>query len=258
MSLRWISLVATLGPLALSGTAGPEPPAEPVLTGGFVGRPQYQTTAGLFSAGTAFTIEVEDEPSVLMLTAQHVFGPPGGLKKEIKKSAMRDFVQEGALECFIRKLPMFARLEALPGSGAGVDVAVFRTNLRDAAAPRRIAAKNPRRGETLWLAAELPGQPAERHLFRCTVTQVGGDQMQCRFDDGNLSLRGSSGAPYLNAAGEVAGMALGGMERPGSVVGTAIPAEPLGRAVLRALGRTLTPGKPSGTRRPPPSPDSAS
>ena len=199
MKTRGINL-AISSALAAAVVRGAEPPPEPALTGGFVGRPQYQTTAGLFSAGTAFTIEVEDEPAVLMLTAQHVFGPAGGLDKDIKKAAMPNFVQEGALVCFIRKLPMFARLEALPGSGAGVDVAVFRTNLRGAAAPRRLTAKNPRRGETLWLAAELPGQPSERHLFPCTVLQVAGDRMQCRFADGNLSLRGASGAPSTHTS----------------------------------------------------------
>ena len=53
----------------------------PKIVEGFILRPEFHTTKGDFNAGTAFAVELDGH--LLVVTAFHLFGPPGGLPAQV-------------------------------------------------------------------------------------------------------------------------------------------------------------------------------
>lgn len=68
----------------------------PVAPSGAVFDPCFHTAAGSLEAGTAFALEVPPL-GVLLVTCQHLFGPAGGLSKDVPPSLMGQFVQSVSL-----------------------------------------------------------------------------------------------------------------------------------------------------------------
>jgi len=115
-----------------------------------------------------------------------------------------------------------------------LDAAIFLTAQETRAKPHALAAENPKVGDVIWLVASLQGQPATI-CHRATVVNVWDHKFKCKFDNGDLVTRGASGAPYVNAAGEVVGLHTGSYKDPGNVAGAAIPVENLRQAIDAAL-----------------------
>ena len=69
--------------------------------------------------------------------------------------------------------------------------------------------------------APLPNAPAAGSLHRGTVAEVNGDFMFYDIPDASLDLAGSSGAPLVNAAGEVVGMQVGVIPASGKTLKSA-------------------------------------
>ena len=85
----------------------------------------------------------------------------------------------------------------------------------------KLAVAAPVNGDTIWLAARV-GE-SEARLHQATVVQIDGDWMFFEYA-AELDLAATSGAPVLNAAGEVVGLNLGGGKMPdGKFVGSANP-----------------------------------
>jgi S1-C subfamily serine protease len=221
-----------------SGKVKPAPKAlaedaEPNIVKGFVGRPIFATRSGDLGAGTAFLVKVDDDPNALLVTAQHIFGPPGGLKEKVPREKMGAFVRRVKVLDLVDEKPLSTKLTYVP-IGEALDVALFRTVLKNKVAPRFFAVSNPEVGETIWLVATFLDKKQKDILHRGTVTAISGDRMKCKFAAGNLATRGASGGPYLNAKGEVVGLHVGSFKDGAVISGAVLPVESIKRALVFA------------------------
>jgi len=175
-------------------------PDEPAVETGFVGRPEFDTRDGKFGAGTAFLVKIDGESCPVLITAQHIFGPAGGLRQEVPRGHMSTFAKRASLRDLVKGRQHSTKVTALPVLG-DLDVAAFRTTLKSKMNPRPFASSNPKEGDPIWLVASLREQPRDAILHRGIVMNVWANELKCKFDNGNLIMRGASGAPDVNAYG---------------------------------------------------------
>lgn len=180
-------------------------------------RPAFVTTVGEFSAGTAFVVRAPQSGQTLIITAYHLFGEAGGLPQQVPAAQLPQFVQRVSLEDCWRPGevvatggPAVSIPQAAPlGEPSPVgDVAAF--VLLDASGVHvfELATAPPQPGDPVWLAAESLNRPGVR-LHRASFSASDAQTCQYVFDD-QLELRATSGAPVLNAQGQVVAINLGG------------------------------------------------
>jgi hypothetical protein len=222
-----------------------------VVADGFLFRPHFSTTQGKFRAGTAFCVRLDGQDEPVLLTALHLLGPSGGLPAEVAPLDVPRVVRGVELEdCFDagKRVPVgnaalvIAEAARLGKPGKAGDVLAFRVPRTASVHAARLAAQGPAQGEKVWLAASVVGgaPPAQRlHEAQATGTTPEGELVY-QFATPGLQLRATSGAPVLNAAGEVVAINLGGYEEGGKVHGIGNPVtqfRPFLEAAARNAGR---------------------
>ncbi len=233
---RRLALAALACLAACRPRAAPSPPA---VAADRLLRPAFATRDGELRAGSAFLVRDPRAPaSVLLLTAHHLFGPDGGLAREVAGAELPAFVREVRLADLAgRPVAVAGPVVPIPGARAHRQVD-FAHDLAAFAAPPALAGRAfalaraaPAVGERVWLFAEVrAGAPPGRLLHAATVTSSSATELAYRFDDGGLDLGATSGAPVLDGAGEVVGVHLGGGRDLRGLFGVANPA-----ASVRAL-----------------------
>lgn len=212
--------------------------AAPPLNKDFVGSPEFTTKSGQFGAGTAFAVSVEGEPNPMIMTAAHLFGPAGGLEKQVPSAELPGFVKEITLQGMFLKKQVRTKARAIPIApldSKETELAVFRTSLGKSAAAQPLAGANPALNDTVWLVAHVrSGAAPGQYMFRGKIAEFDGDIVKCKFDNGELNCGGASGGPYVNEKGEVIGMHLFSQREPGSVTGCALSAEAIRAALARS------------------------
>jgi hypothetical protein len=231
-----IAVLLVSGWCALDAGAQAAAAKEPVVDAGFAGTPIFETRAGSLSAGTAFLIRFKGETDVLLVTAQHIFGPAGGLKQDVPRGKMAEFIRKATLRDLVKDISQTTKATPL-AIPEDIDAAVFRTALGAKAKPHPLAKENPKTDDVIWLVAALEGQDKNKILHRGTVVEATEAVIKCKFDDGNLVTHGASGAPYLNASGEVVGLHTGSFKNPGNVAGAVLLVETIAKAIQVALGK---------------------
>lgn len=231
--------LAACSPAPRSGPAAPDFPARAPLS------PSVILTDKRVTAGTAFCIE-EPGHQPAVLTAMHVFGPPGGLPARIKAADLPAQVQRVEFYDVFSGRPVgeAGRALALPAapfdeaSFAG-DVAAF-VDLKEIEplGRLRLSADGATTGETVWLLAQVAGgAPPSQALHRAVVEPdedpIGG--FFYRFEAPGLDLTATSGAPVLNAKGEVIAIHLSAMKEGTAVVGYGHPTSKFRGSLLEAL-----------------------
>lgn len=219
------------------------PPSVPV---GFVVRPSFETVDGTLEAGTAFFVAMPGQPGPLGLTAHHLFGPSGGLQREVQAGELGRFVKAvGFRDLEGPELIPAGPMVVLPSAGHApdtdevnwsMDVAAFRAP--ESLAPRalRLAAKNAKVGEEVWLVAEvLGGKSASQRMHRARVATSMPRLLAYSFEDTTLVMRATSGAPVVNARGEVVGIHLAGGLVDGTLWGQAHPVESVSTHLAQGL-----------------------
>lgn len=223
-SIIALALAMTVGSAAC---ADPAPAVENAIC-----RPTFQVAGQPLAAGTAFVLDVDaPSPRTLLVSAFHLFGPAGGLREQIKAEQIAEHVSGARCQAIATSAtwqagPALTIDHAWPmGSDTLLDVAalVFDGSASDSPPTHlRLAANSPKSGDTVWLLAQVVGgAPRTQLLHRAVVNYSKDDALQYRFDTPDLELRATSGAPVLNADGEVVGLNLGGRERSDAVYGTA-------------------------------------
>ena len=231
---------------AFAGAASSAPVASsPETAQAAICRPIFRVSGRDLGAGTAFLLDAgRPDGRIFLVSAQHLFGPAGGLEADIAWSDMPSKVSAAA--CMALQTPALWQTGpamAIPGAHA-----MDQTALKDIAAfpidprklpgkpsPLRLAAEAPKVGDTVWLVAELVGgAPRGQRLHRATVTYAGADATEYRYDNAALQIRATSGAPMVNARGEVVGVNLGGGEYKGAMVGVADPLATVRKALIEA------------------------
>ncbi|MCH9688453.1 MAG: serine protease [Deltaproteobacteria bacterium] len=205
-------------------------------------RPTFVTTDQPLSAGTAFVCEVVPGQPPLLLSAQHLFGPAGGLAREYAWSEMKTLVQgaEGYDAHGNRVVTAGPPLtiegaEAMSEERVDADIAAF-----PLLAPTRVhalplASAMPTNGDPVWLVAEVMGAAPSTLRHRATIQEVAPTHLVYVFDDA-IELRATSGAPVINAAGQVVAINLGGGDEGGKTFGIGNPAPSILARVRSARG----------------------
>jgi hypothetical protein len=84
---------APVSPPAAVDTAPATPAEPPAISPGFVGGPTFITKNGEMAAGKAFLLAIEGHPDPLLISCHHIFGPDGGLEKQIAQTELPAFVK---------------------------------------------------------------------------------------------------------------------------------------------------------------------
>ena len=224
----WRSLLGVAAAVALLAGCSLEVPgqASPVASGppqapqNAVLRPSFSTTTeGQIDGGTAFLARWSDG-RILLLTAQHLFGEALGLSRDHTGAELPDLVtgmtatsvDDESVE--VSSGTLITIPDAVPlTTDITRDVAGFVVDGTAAAAVLDLAPAPPAPGARVWLLAEVSGS-ADR-LFPATVQDVAPEEYLQYVFDTPLDLTATSGAPVLDAAGQVVGINVGGDDGTG-------------------------------------------
>jgi hypothetical protein len=203
-------------------------------------RPVFDTTEGEIPAGSAFMIRFRDKK--LLLTAHHLFGPMGGMSRNIlatelpkvfrslrAKSSADPTVSEKSSQ-----LVAIASARAFDGGDFSHDLAAFVLDSPGDANVLELAPGVPAVGARVYLLAEPIGKPVG--LYPGRVTFAGPTGLAYAIDDRSLRLAGSSGAPVLDAHGRVVGTNLAGGLTRGVLGGVGAPVTAIRERLGAALG----------------------
>jgi len=230
MKPQALLLAVALPLLSLHGQTQRQPIPEPTFSATFVGGPEFYTTAGRRSAGTAFLARTNLVPDVFILTVRHLLGPSGGFQALVSPEKVPGFVSTIKLRYLSGTGSKEYRVQGLsvpPSADEKAplfDLAVFKATGAFPSEAAEIASEKPAIGETIWvIAAVRGGVPAGQIAHPARVTENGNRWLICEFENPNIVTNGASGAPLLNAAGRVVGMYGGHTRTPGKVQAFAIP-----------------------------------
>jgi hypothetical protein len=209
--------------LLLSAVATAPMAAPPKTVVDTLCRPTFEVKDQPLSAGTAFLMEtgVEKQP-VALVTAHHLLGPMGGLSTEIAWNDVPGSVKRATCRSIVNPTQVWTGTPlAIPGAASfnnqtkdGLrDIALLTLRDKPATVPLKLAPSLPRLGDTVWLVAQLvSGAPPDKLLFEARVVRVQDLAINYLVDDpdGAFELRATSGAPVVNARGEVVAVNLAG------------------------------------------------
>lgn len=237
--------------LAPPQTASATEAVAPKLAEGFVLRPTFTTEHGNFPAGSAFAVDVGGK--ILIVTAHHLLGPAGGLPAQLTAAQVPEKVSMVTVrDAWSNKVAGKATSAllvegAVPFTeGAGADLAVFPAVIASGLdrlqaratlelAPSQLAAEQPAVGDLIWLAAPIADK-ADAKLHAAKVVELADGVVYYEFADKTLNLAGTNGAPLLDAAGKVVGLALGGGTLPdGALIGSGNPLASVKARIDQAL-----------------------
>jgi hypothetical protein len=197
-------------------------PAAPRI-GRFVAlRPLFVPRKGAaFRAGTAVAVRLKPGDQPILLTALHLFGPAGGLDRDLAPAELDGAIREVLLLPMGGKKPIAAARGAVRKSGAklpaeGLDVkndlAAFRLAPRARVNALPLAAADPRMGEWVWIVGDtVDHEPETQRMFAGQVMMVSPEGAMVRLKE-RFSPQAFSGAPVINARAEVVGLLIGGGE----------------------------------------------
>ena len=216
--------IAAFGSGVVTLRADPSPPTNTVF------RPTFATKEGPVLAGTAFVCEWPDGGSHLLLTVHHLFGPGGGMEKEVPWDRLPEVVsrvtaqslQDPSHKITSRKVLTIPDAKALDDAGWEHDIAAFALEPDKARPVLKLAKAQPKVGDRVWLFGQLPGSAVTK-LYAATVVVSNEKRLDYRFDQRSVRFRGTSGAPILDAKGDVVAVNVGGGVEDGIPIGIGNP-----------------------------------
>lgn len=145
----------------------------------------------------------------LLITAHHLFGLAGGLDSQLKPEQIASAVSSVQLTDVISgevsSSESYVMLgDANPTSfnfGAVKDIAVFQGTAGSGGLS--LANVSPNRGDIVWMLAKSKDDSETKVSHVAEVIFANDKFVLYKFDDRNLNLRATSGAPIVNASGEV-------------------------------------------------------
>lgn len=213
-----VLLVCIAGMWLYQALFGP-PPAAPRVASNAALRPTFILRDGrMLDAGTAVVVKLRPGAAPIMITAGHLLGTAGGLERNLAPGEIDRTVRAVLLTPLSAAKPEASARGSLRKSGQALsednenpalDLAAFRLAPGGKVHALPLAPGNPRMGEWLWMAGdEIDHEPQAQRLFAARVMVSDGVARSHR----PVRLQGFSGAPLINARGEVAGLLIGGTE----------------------------------------------
>jgi len=241
------SATATTSTATVAAPATPSPapaPTEPpTYPNDFVGGPEFDTTAGQQSAGTASVVKLEGGTQSYIVSARHLLGPDGGFATQTPADQVPAFVQSIRIESFsggshhynvTGLLVPTNRLKADGGDPVD-DMAIYQNHDADPQDQAvALADRVPAVGTPVWVVARVRGGVPEGQIMQSGVVKWNDKWLVMQFDNDNIITAGASGAPVLNAAGEVVGVYSGHSKENGHVLGFIIPATLIADVIKKA------------------------
>ncbi len=243
-SHRLRRLVLVLGAIAaMAACQSPEelaaPPADPAVDPAALLRPTFETTVGVSSAGHAFLVAHGGKN--VLVSAHHVLGRPGGLKRQIEWNEVPTVVtkvtaRSAGKEVVSTKPLAIEGAKPLEPKDPSADLSAFLVTDTAGVPPMSLAATAPKTGDFVWLFAEVTGFTGkDRRLHRASVSAATDKELRYIFADSDLKLQATSGAAVVNAKGEVVAVNLGGGKNVGLVFGVGNPVSSVRAKLDKAL-----------------------
>lgn len=203
-------------------------------------RPTFDVSGETMVAGTAFILQDPKKPRTLLLTAHHLFGEAGGLSRQFAGHELPSAVSKTECKWFKGNRTPLKAGPALPVKNAGIffapgsqrDMAVFSLPAKEGQA-LELAPAAAKVGDTVWLVARVQsGAPPALLLHKARVVRVEGPGLLYAFENAQLSIAATSGAPVVNEDGKLVGVNEGGGLHKGVMYGDALGLEALRAALL--------------------------
>jgi len=211
--------------------------AQPIAATQAICRPQFLVDGGALDAGTGFVVDLPGRGGPYLLTALHLFGPAAGMATDVPWNEMPSRAKLGHCTALADRAAWKGGAAlAVPAAPMSTrDVAAFPLDAASLGKAPHLgfAATPPKAGESVWLVAEVIGAPKGRLLHRATVLPSEPDLLRFRYDDPSIRIQATSGAPIVNAAGQVVGLNLGGQMQGKDMIGVA----DMATQVLAALAK---------------------
>src|SRR5688572_14562190 len=171
----------------------PAPPA-PQVGKSVALRPTIVRRSGEpFEAGTAVAVRLQPKAKPIVLTALHLFGPMGGMERDLSPPELKTEVR------MVLLTPLGARQPTGVGSGAlrktgtalaednkdlSLDFAAFTLSSKSRVNALDLATELPKNGEWLWLVGdEVAHEPQTQRLFPAQVIVASNNEMVVRFKE---------------------------------------------------------------------------
>jgi trypsin-like peptidase len=204
-------------------------------------KPTFLTANSSWYAGTAFLLRAPNNPTPLLITCHHLFGPAAGLEQQMSAD---DIVQQvkGAVALSIQNqktivvAPRHLKVQGahpFDQTGCDKDLAIFAVESPAKLSPFELSTDSLRPGDPVYMFARLRGTNQPK-LFPATLARLTPTSIQYIFADKSIELGGTSGAPILDSDGKVVAMNLGGGEVQGKLLGIGNPASALRKAITTA------------------------
>jgi hypothetical protein len=216
-------LLALLALFPAFAGAEPKPDLNCITLPTFIFEQRHATTAGvawpLAEAGKNY-----------LVTVHHILGPAGGIKTQLSPREVAREVKAVVGLCLGDKTTVLLGMPALlvpnaklyDENGGDADIMLARLPDLRGVKPLVLAAAAPKKDDPAWIFVRLVDRDRPT-LYPVTVIEVTPGFIQYKFEDKSLNLRAATGAPVLNAAGEVISMHLGFGSQISSLIGISCP-----------------------------------
>jgi hypothetical protein len=207
-------------------------------------RAQYELEAGLVKAGTLFALQLDPQGPVLGITAHHIFGTMGGLRRDLAPDELVRTFQKGEIQHIssgitvapLGKPLLLPEAKRFTNDLLSPDVAAFTIASPGSILPLKVAAARPKAGEIVWLVAATLGPKKDGSLQHpARVVLSDDDAVVFEYFDPSIELRATSGAPILSGKGEVVGINLSGGKKEAKLVGMAGSIPNVRKQIIAAL-----------------------
>jgi hypothetical protein len=218
---------------------------EPKVPDKFVLKPTINLQNSALHAGTAFAAKIEGEKQPVIVTAIHIFGPAGGLKKDIPSTNLPKAVKNIELTDVFNgnNCGTVSNVLSIPNANYKYyknDVAAFLSGKNTNVSPLKISSKIPNVGDNVWLAAGFTSEDnsKKQKLYRATVVESSDSILSYEYENNKLTLQATSGAPILNEKGEIVGINLGHKQDGDKLIGIANPCVSFKKMIVKAIFKT--------------------
>jgi hypothetical protein len=160
-------------------------------------------------------VKLKGGTQTYIVSARHLLGPEGGFAKQTPAEKVPEFVKSIDISSFsggnrhydVTGLLVPAK-QLKPIGGPPVnDMAVYLNQDSSAQSQAVVLADQvPAVGEPVWVIARVRGGVPEGEIMHSAKVISNNGWLVIQFDNDNIITAGASGAPVLNAAGEVVGV----------------------------------------------------